>query len=516
MNLWFLQYLLRTYVTMHRLFEQKKNPTRGSHGSQRRNYVHVAIVFVAGLLGTLGLAWAQEPSPESGVVESAAPAAQPAASEFVAVPDLASQLKKIDPNASVEWDGRRLRIAVKGQKFTLFLTNADVVVNGTPQRVSSPLRVYRGELYVPQDAVDLLAAELAKTETQATPAPSPSPSPTPTPTATPATTPAVTPTPTKTPTPSPSPAPEQTKTAAPTSSPVATPGLPPSVTPPTTPRPTISIEVRPPGKATPQLVPVSPAQVGDNFARLVRQREELAQSAIKPVPRAELEQLARNTKVTKIVLDPDEGVAADASSEARRQSHLTLQLAMKIKMRLAGQGYQVELTREDPQYVSLARKLEQIRHSPGHVLISVRVGSNPSASVSGVRVLYPSSATDYSVGKPELASGDLIAVEQTYMPFAEKSKTLAALCLGALKNEFPHEAIAMVPVPLYLGRRAPMPAVEIVVGNLTNPADRKRLLDEAQQDRLADLLAQAVAQWAQGNAPRGSESASMQKGEQTR
>lgn len=497
---------------MHRLFEQKKNPTLGSIWPQCRDYAFVAIIFVAGLLSTLELAWAQEPAPESGVVESAAPAAQPAVSEFVAVPDLASQLKKIDPNASVEWDGRRLRIAVKGQKFTLFLTNADVVVNGTPQRVSSPLRVYRGELYVPQDAVDLLASELAKTETRGTPAPSPSPSPTPTPTPTPTSTPTVTPLLTKTPTPSPSPAPEQTITPTPTSSPVASPVPPPSATPPS---PTLSIEIRPPSRATPPSVRVSRSHVGDTFAHLVREREEVAQSAVKPMPRAELEKLARNMKVTKIVLDPDEGVTADASSEARRQSHLTLQLAMKIKTRLANQGYQIELTREDPQYVSLARKLEQIRQSAGHVLISIRAGTNPSASVSGVRVLYPSPATDYTVGKPELASGDLVAVEQTYMPFAEKSKTLAGLCLAALKNEFPHEAIAMVPIPLYLGRRAPMPAVEIVVGNLSNPADRKRLLDEAQQDRLADLLAQAIAQWAEGNAPRSSESASLQKGGQT-
>ncbi len=96
-----------------------------------------------------------------GEPDSAAPAAR-SESAFVAVPDLADRLKKLDPNAVIEWDGRRLRIQVQRQRFTLFLVTSDMVVNGTPERVSSPLRVYRGEIYVPQDAVDRIADVLAE------------------------------------------------------------------------------------------------------------------------------------------------------------------------------------------------------------------------------------------------------------------------------------------------------------------------------------------------------------------
>lgn len=447
--------------------------------------------------------------------EAAAPdtAAPSAASEFVAVPDLAAQLKKIDPNAIVEWDGRRLRVSAKGQRFTLFITSPEVVVQGVPQRVSSPLRVYRGELYVPQDAVDLLAQELAKATTAPSPTPSPTPAPTATPLATPTPAPSAVPPAQATPTPVPSPTPSPTPTVAPTPSPtaiIATPGL--SAPSPQPNRPsTIVIETKAPTK-TPAAPPrVVSAPEGDNFTRRLHQRDELTQASLKLFTKGELEALPRRSTVTKILLDPDEGILKEASSELRRQSHLTLQLAMKIKMRLAAQGYHVELTREDPQYVSLAQKLERIRTSGADALLSIRVGMNSSAAVNGVRVWYPSPATDYSVGKAELNASDLVPLEQTYQPFADKSKTLATLCLTALKSEFPADAATMLPAPLYLARRAPMPSVFIGLGNLTNPSDRKRLLDEGQQDRLADLIAQAVIQYAQGSTPRAPEISATSK-----
>ncbi len=479
-------------------------------------WVYLILVwFFVAVMGAMVLpARGQDPGQSNTGDDAAPPTAQPTPSgEFVAVPDLAAQLKKIDPNAVVEWDGRRLRITAKNQKFSLFLSTSDVVVNGTPQKVSSPLRVYRGELYVPQDAVDLLAGELAKTAAEPTPALTPTPVPTPTPTPTPA----ATQTPAPTPSPTPTPTPQPTLSPSPVVSPTVTPPSPQQVLASPTPRSTssVTVEVKPPTRATPTPPRVSPKPSGDVFARLLHEREQISQLALAPIPRAELEKRARDLRIGKIILDPDEGITADASSEVRRQSHLTLQLAMKIKTRLTLAGYKVELTREDPQYVTLAQKLERIRASQGDLLVSLRAGANSSASVSGARVLYPSPTTEYAVGKAELASSsDTVPIEQTYLPFAEKSKQLAALCLTALKMVSTSEAPTMLPAPVFLGRRAPMPSVHLIVGYLTNPSDRTRLLDEAEQDRLAEALSQAIVQFATGAKSNREEQPATEKGEQ--
>jgi len=480
---------------------------------------HRFAASVACMVALSVVALAQYPQSTPGEDEAATAAADPAAAqgstEYVAVPDLAAQLKKLDPNALVEWDGRRLRISARGQRFTLFLTTPDIVVNGTPQKVSSPLRVYRGELYVPQDAVDLLAGELA----EPTPAPGPTPAgeattpPAVTPTATPALAPTVAPSPTPAPTPSPT-------APLPVTPPVATIIAQPSVTPqifvpPTveatqaavvtpTPTPAIMMQVHATPKATlpPKPPPPVTARPGSPFEKLLRERDELAQAAWKSFTRAELENRAQRPAIRTVLIDPDEGIANDASAEARRQSHLTLQLAMKLKRHLESRGYRAELTREDTQYVPLAVKVERIRSSDADLLLMVRVGSNPSASVAGSRVLYPSPTADYLVGKPEVGASEIVPPEQTYVAFAERSKSLATLCLTALKSEVPADTTSMLPAPLFLGRRAPMASVLVMPGYLSSPADRARLLDEGRQDQVTDLLAEAVAQYAAGEARR--------------
>ncbi len=475
--------------------------SQNSKGEKKAAHTRAIAMGLCLLMVTSGFGQMLQPAAREDEEESpvtASPQAQ-TGQEFVAVPDLADQLRKFDPGAVVEWDGRRLRITAKGQRFTLFLTSSDVVVNGVPQRISSPLRVYRGELFVPQDAVDLLAETLAKVTATPTSMPSPTVAPpTPSPTATPATpTPVTVATPTPTPLQSapPSPIPTTTPTPPPPT-PSPTPQEPMATARPATPRPSIAIEIRPSPRPTAlptKIVALQPS--GNIFERLVHEREFINQCGLKPFPKGELERRAQRANVTTILLDPDEGVAANAGSEQRRQSHLTLELAMKLRAILEARGYKVELTREDPHYVSLAQKLERIRSSSADLLLSLRAGWNSSATVSGGRVFYPSPATDYSLGKALSANNVEYPIEQTYRPFAEKSKTFASVCAGALKNELPAENAGPLPAPLFLARRAPMPSITVLLGYLSNSGDRNRLLDESHQNQLVERLAEAIDQY---------------------
>jgi N-acetylmuramoyl-L-alanine amidase len=241
-----------------------------------------------------------------------------------------------------------------------------------------------------------------------------------------------------------------------------------------------------------------PAKSQSQFEQLVHERDAIAHLELKSYGRTELEAKAKRTQLRKIVLDPDDGSFPSDSADVRRMSGVTLQITQKIKSRLAQKGYEVELTREDAQPVSLSQKLERIIASDGDLLLSIRVGISPSADTAGVRVLYPSQTTDYSVGKSDAANGNTVPLDQQYTPFVERSKSLASLCLSALKNEFSGDDSALLPAPLYFGRRAPMPSILIVTGYISNPSDRNRLLDEMRQDRIAELLARAIDQFASG------------------
>ncbi|AXA36887.1 MAG: N-acetylmuramoyl-L-alanine amidase [Candidatus Hydrogenedentota bacterium] len=459
-----------------------------------------------------------------GEPDSAAPAAR-SESAFVAVPDLADRLKKLDPNAVIEWDGRRLRIQVQRQRFTLFLVTSDMVVNGTPERVSSPLRVYRGEIYVPQDAVDRIADVLASapapqtgettTPVVATPTPAPTPvaTPTPTPTPTPQPTPMPTPTPSPTPmlTPSPTPSPKPSPTPSPTVTvqPTAEPTAPPvratataEVLRSPTPRSTTQIEVLPTPRGARRTATPAPTVTEtrtDVFARALRERAEAGALRIKRFREAELTQLAGTLQIQRVVIDPDDGDEAEPSGEARRASMLTLELAQRLKARLQAAGLEVILTREDLRRVPPPKKVELVTNSGAQLLVSLRVGNSATAEAQGVCVMYPSDTVDYAVGRPtEKGPDDTLPLDQVYRPFQERSRTLASLCLTALRGAVPPEHASMLAAPLYLHRRAPMPAVLVVVGYLSNPSDRARLLDPQRQDEFVEMLATPILEFGKG------------------
>src|SRR5207237_1268070 len=104
-----------------------------------------ALLVVAGLQFAAADARAQLPSwfrpptiyrrppaavrrtPEAGGEANAPTDDSAATDEYVDAPELANQLRKIDPATKVDWDTHVLRFTVNGQKFALFPTTGQMV-----------------------------------------------------------------------------------------------------------------------------------------------------------------------------------------------------------------------------------------------------------------------------------------------------------------------------------------------------------------------------------------------------
>jgi N-acetylmuramoyl-L-alanine amidase len=449
-----------------------------------------------------------EPEPTPRPRRTARPETPPGG-EFVAAPDLADQLKKIDPGATVEWDSRRLRITIREQKFTLFPSTREMVVNGTPERVSAPLRIYRDEIYVPQDAIERIGKRLEEVVPVSTPEAGPTT--TPLATATPTAMPAVTPAPTPLPTPSPTPAvtpvqtPSVTLVQTPASTPTATPVLMPTPTPEPTPvltsppsTPQVEILTTPSPKKTPRddraQTPAPVAGV-DLFQQALRDRAAFAGHKIRSLTTSDLQALAAEKGLTKVVLDP--GDANDAGSVSGREAFaISLEIARKVKARLELKGITAELTRYDSQRVSPARMLETVTNSGAQVLLSIRAGVSPSPEMAGYRILHVNESVDHNALRaPAKEINDALPLDQNYKPFQERSRILGSAMLAGLKAVTERDAVGMVPAPLFLAKRAPMASVLVVAGYITNPGDRARLVDQAKQDELADALTEALVQY---------------------
>lgn len=446
----------------------------------------------------------QRTVPQESPADSAG--AEKPGGEYVSAKDMADQLKKIDPGALVQWDGKWLRIVVNDQKFSLAPDRKQVIVNSIPQSAEKSLRIYQDEIYVPQAAVLLIGRIIEEnpskplaqtgltTPTQAAtpaPAPSPSPSPAPTPTPTPAPSPATTPVPTSSPTSIPATPPGP---PAPTSAPTPTHASTPPIPTPASDARKAPFQIKQ-GKVEPQ-TPISATQQ-EKFQAALTARAEL--SAMHPPARtiAQLQALAANTKGRRIIIDPDDVDIKAPGLKPGESAAILFDIAMKLKARLEARGYLVEVTRPVAQPVSLAARLDLIEKSDANALISIQAGSSDFGDQNGCCVYYPSSTTDFKASEPvKRDNNEQAPPELNYRFFEERSKLLGTAVLNALKRRETDEPAPLLPAPWFLGRRAPMPAVLLTAGYFSNPTDLARLRDDRVQDTLADALAESISRFA--------------------
>ena len=430
--------------------------------------------------------------------------------EFSSAAGLSAQLRKIDPAAKIEWDGEsRLRIEVKGQRFTLFTNDKNMVMNGYMEPVERPLRVYQGEIYVPVATIERLARQLENAATAATPTPLPDATPTPadgaTPTPNPDILPMLTPAPTPTPevTPllsSPTPTVAPIATPTPTPTPTPEPTQPPNVPTPSVPTPAPTATPTPPPTPTPRPTqkPVAVQTTGRDYYTVANaDRSEMARFRIATLSAEQLKTAAARTDVAKVILDPDDGDFFVGSGRGKDVSALTLNIAQRVKAQLELRGMQVELTRSDTTRPPLGRKLEIITNGDAQALVSIRLASSEMEETGGFRLMTMSESVDANARTPlPQETGQAVPLEMNYRPFEERSRLLATALATTMKRLVNKEGNGTIPAPIYLLRRSPMASAVLVAGYVSNVEDMKRLRDDAQLDALAAAVADGIVQYA--------------------
>ncbi|MBN3040316.1 MAG: N-acetylmuramoyl-L-alanine amidase, partial [Candidatus Omnitrophica bacterium] len=116
------------------------------------------------------------------------------------------------------------------------------------------------------------------------------------------------------------------------------------------------------------------------------------------IPKA-LEQLISSKKyisfkpvfsIKKIVIDPGHGGKDPGAISCRglKEKTINLIIAKALKKKLQSQGYEVFLTRENDQFLSLRERTEFTIQKKADLFISIHANSNRSRSVKGVEIYY--------------------------------------------------------------------------------------------------------------------------------
>lgn len=410
--------------------------------------------------------------------------------DYVAAPDLARTLREIDPAARLDWDGEVFRIQAGGQFFSLFLKGRaaqEMIVNGQAKALSEPLVFRDNEFFVPSGAVDIIGQTLEQAK-----APQPTPTPDPTTTDPQAPTADVT-----------------LAVALPEATPVAlafpTP-LPPRATPVPTPlllRQTPAAGDRSRTADGPRnLAAVAPAPIrSDSLPTLLADRTALRQLPRQGPTRRELQTRARQETLRKILLDADDSALLGTPPPPRgpQTAEATLAVARMVREILQPQGMEVILVRQGNERISAAERVRLVQETEADLYLILSISEAESAEISGVRALFPSHTVDPVLGRTiDRSLDELVAADQVYRPFEERSRAMASAFLQVMRN-LGNQATATgggsAPAPLFVPRRAPMPSVNLVLGYATNPGDSTRLASPEGRRQAADALAETLLQF---------------------
>lgn len=417
--------------------------------------------------------------------------------EFVFAGDLARQLRRIDPEAKVNWETPILRIEVKGQKFAISIEDDDMSVNGAIERAPQRARVEKGEIYVPRSVVRRIGVALEEQQT-ADDQTTDTLEATPTPVAETTTTLEATPTPEVTPTPVVTPAVTATPEPEP-AVPTATPF--PQATPTPTPRPTPT--PKPTSTPTPKPTPARAGQkrpaaadspkVQTRWERALREKVQVAQYKAKDFSRTDLESRAAQGEIKSVLIYSD---ASDLQYGVNTQdaAHLTFDVAQRLQAQLESRNISATVIRKEDVYLDLRRQLEVLHASTAQAFIILSVSHNAEfQEMGGYRIFYMNDVVDPPLQDSETAS---LPPERYYVPFQAGNRVLATAMQAAIRPVLGNrEPISVSPAPLYLLKRAPMVSVNVVMGYLTNPADNRRLKDLSQQDSLASAIADGIVNY---------------------
>ncbi len=179
-----------------------------------------------------------------------------------------------------------------------------------------------------------------------------------------------------------------------------------------------------------------------------------------------------------VIIDPGHG-SPDGGAVSKNEtveSSVNLQIALKLKQELTERGFQVVMTREDEngldkkKKADMKKRLDIMQDTPADIFVSIHMNKFFQSKYRGAEVLY---------------SDNFI-----------QSTLLAELIMSEIKEIDPKlqtRDIKKAERSLYLMKNAPLPAVIVECGFLSNPEEETLLLDEMYQSRMASAICDGIS-----------------------
>jgi N-acetylmuramoyl-L-alanine amidase len=221
-------------------------------------------------------------------------------------------------------------------------------------------------------------------------------------------------------------------------------------------------------------------------------------------------------RVMRIMLDPGHG-GNDPGAVGRRgtqEKDIVLDIARRIRDRLVKKGFEVFLTREGDEYVSLAERAEKAARSQAQIFISIHANSSENRAAHGLETYFLSEAkTDWE--RAVAARENEVFERELTHPFLQKDDPVSFILADLAQHEFLNESSQLAlriqqsgleltnasdrgvrQANFYVLRNIFMPAVLVECGFLSNRQEEQYLRRPEHREKIARAIADGIAGFA--------------------
>jgi len=219
-----------------------------------------------------------------------------------------------------------------------------------------------------------------------------------------------------------------------------------------------------------------------------------------------------DNSIKKIVIDPGHGGKDPGAVgyTGKQEKDVVLSVAEILKNQLLKEGFEVFLTRDTDEFVSLKSRTERANQVKADLFVSLHCNASKSREADGVEVYFLSTAKtnearivealENSVvekyeGEQALAKYDdlsYILMDMAQSEQLEESSNLALKIQANLVTISKASDRGVKQAGFYVLKGAYMPAILVEMGFISNKEEEKQLIDYNHQKNLAEAICQGI------------------------
>lgn len=221
-------------------------------------------------------------------------------------------------------------------------------------------------------------------------------------------------------------------------------------------------------------------------------------------------------RIKKIILDAGHG-GKDPGAIGKggiREKNLVLDIARRLRDMLESKGFDVVMTRDSDEFISLARRADIANRARADLFVSIHANANRSRWIRGFEVYHPREKSEEII--PELVADGNSRYIFDNLKINRRSKNTKAIVLDLIYTHNQAEAINLAKcisrsadknlevtargikaASFYVLKNTQIPAILVEIGYITNAKEAKYLKSDSYRQEIVGAIAKGIINYQQ-------------------